>query len=278
MIFASSIEEADKIASLLDPTGSGYAYSYHSANDSNRAIDRLRDPADPCKVVIAVGKLNESIDLPAVKNVVFYRVTGSAKIYLQQFGRGLRGDGTVQYYDYTASLKNFAWIGNIHQEYRDHKKIQTNNLGDLDNTGANTDPIVDHIKFSDAGIEKSRKAKTNNTQKNHGFGITSASLHGIEYEINLTTIGLDIISIKHAIDVSVIPDRDDVLDFLTEIYISTDDLLSLTTQQIKEIEHPIGGKVTNLAKLSGWDNPQKLQLESSSEFRSWVRWLYGLPV
>lgn len=87
VIFANSISEADEIARHLDPSGSGYALSYHSDNDANRAIDRLRDPQDPCKVIIAIGKLNESIDLPVVKNVVFYRNTSSAKIYLQQFGR-----------------------------------------------------------------------------------------------------------------------------------------------------------------------------------------------
>lgn len=87
VIFVSSIDEADEIARHLDPSRSGYALSYHSDNDANRAIDRLRDPQDPCKVIIAIGKLNESIDLPVVKNVVFYRNTSSAKIYLQQFGR-----------------------------------------------------------------------------------------------------------------------------------------------------------------------------------------------
>lgn len=74
------------------------------------ALEKLIDPEDPCRIVIAVDKLNESIDLPVVSNIVFYRYTEDAKIYLQQFGRGLRGDGIVRYYDYIGGMSNFSWI------------------------------------------------------------------------------------------------------------------------------------------------------------------------
>ena len=32
----------------------------------------------------------------------------------------------VHYYDYTASFKNFAWIGDIYQNYQHHKKRNRN--------------------------------------------------------------------------------------------------------------------------------------------------------
>jgi superfamily II DNA or RNA helicase len=62
---------------------------------------------------------NESVDLPTVSHVVFWRSTDVAKIFLQQFGRGLRGDGLVQYWDYVGSMKNFSWIGNIYEQYKE---------------------------------------------------------------------------------------------------------------------------------------------------------------
>lgn len=51
------------------------------------------------KVIVAVGKLNEGVDMPQTNNVVFWRDTESETVFKQQFGRGLRGD-KVSVYDY----------------------------------------------------------------------------------------------------------------------------------------------------------------------------------
>jgi superfamily II DNA or RNA helicase len=67
---------------------------------------------------VCVDKLNESVDIPTVENVVFWRGTDIEKVFLQQFGRGMRGNGIVNYYDYVGGLRNFAWIGDLYEEYQ----------------------------------------------------------------------------------------------------------------------------------------------------------------
>lgn len=65
---------------------------------------------------MAVGKLNEGIDLPATKHVVFWRDTQSSDVFRQQFGRSLRGDGKVHVRDYQGGIKNLDWIEQINRE------------------------------------------------------------------------------------------------------------------------------------------------------------------
>lgn len=132
IIFARSIHDADMIAREMNEKSGipWFSLSYHSQNDDNEALRRLTDPSDPCRVVVAVDKLNESIDLPVVRNIVFYRYTQDPKIYLQQFGRGLRWNGVVRYYDYIWGMENFSWIGQIQEKYSASIKVQGNNLSD----------------------------------------------------------------------------------------------------------------------------------------------------
>jgi superfamily II DNA or RNA helicase len=101
MIFANSQAEADDIARIINSQCSQeIAISYHSTNDQrvlveqtgkyHTGLERFADPSDPIQIIVAIGKLNESINVPTVENVVFWRGTDVAKIFLQQFGRGLR--------------------------------------------------------------------------------------------------------------------------------------------------------------------------------------------
>jgi hypothetical protein len=125
IIFASSIYEADNIARALEEEAHilWYAIAYHSKNDKIDALERLVNPNDPCRIVVAVDKLNESIDLPIVSNIVFYRYTQDAKLYLQQFGRWLRWTWVVRYYDYIGGMSNFSWIWQIQERYMSAIKI-----------------------------------------------------------------------------------------------------------------------------------------------------------
>jgi superfamily II DNA or RNA helicase len=119
IVFAKSIDEADNIARSINIIhGSPIALAYHSGKIGANSLSRLADKLDPIKFVIAVDMLNESVDLPTVSNIVFWRGTNTARIYLQQFGRWLRGDGLVRYYDYVGGMKNFVWIGNIFDELK----------------------------------------------------------------------------------------------------------------------------------------------------------------
>ena len=56
-----------------------------------------------------------------MENVIFWRGTDSEKIFLQQFGRGLRGNKRVRYFDYVGGLRNFSGIYNIYSQYRYYK-------------------------------------------------------------------------------------------------------------------------------------------------------------
>ncbi len=146
IVFVSSIAEADRVARTINTqTGSDIALAYHSGSRTNNALTRLANPSDSTRFVIAVDMLNESIDLPTVENIVFWRGTDMARIYLQQFGRWLRWDGVVRYYDYVGGMQNFAWIGNIYTEYQSHRATNTHE----GNTWSDThNPLIsDDTKF-----------------------------------------------------------------------------------------------------------------------------------
>ena len=83
VIFVDSIESADKLAEIINNKSwiDWFALSFHSKNDSNDAIWKLRDKNNPCKIILSIWKLNEWIDLPKVKNVVFWRWTDSETIF-----------------------------------------------------------------------------------------------------------------------------------------------------------------------------------------------------
>ncbi len=119
IIFARDTEEASDIVEEINKeNGSQIAMAFHSKWERN-GLNRLKDPNDTTKIVVAVDMLNESIDLPVVSNIVFWRWTDTARIYLQQFGRWLRGDWLVRYYDYVWSMKNFSWIGQIYEDFKE---------------------------------------------------------------------------------------------------------------------------------------------------------------
>lgn len=98
IIFASGTDEADNIAKTINrQCGTEVALSYHSYNDKKSPVswsedkktglERFASAVDPVKIIIAVDKLNESVDLPTVGNIVFWRGTDVERIFLQQFGR-----------------------------------------------------------------------------------------------------------------------------------------------------------------------------------------------
>lgn len=177
IIFASSIEEADTIAkSLNTQTQKNIALAYHSGIRSNNALSRLADKKDDTQFVVAIDKLNESIDLPVVENIVFWRGTDSARIFLQQFGRWLRWDGVVQYYDYVGGIKNFAWIGNIYQEYRSCKDA---------GWSSNADTGWDFENLLSMNDEK--------------FHISVANISTSEHDFDLGVLGLNIAWLRESI-------------------------------------------------------------------------------
>lgn len=117
IIFANSIGEVDKITDEINrQTGNKNTAVWLHSKIDEADEDVLNDyKTGKKKVIVAVDKLNEGIDLPYTKNVVFWRDVKSPTVFKQQFGRGLRGD-LVKYYDYVWVLRNMAWIQDINKE------------------------------------------------------------------------------------------------------------------------------------------------------------------
>ncbi|MBP6910792.1 hypothetical protein KBC03_04345 [Patescibacteria group bacterium] len=89
IIFANSIDEVNEITAKLNSlTGdTNTAVALHSKIDEADA-DVLADyESGKKKIIVAVDKLNEGIDMPKTNNVVFWRNTNSSRVFQQQFGR-----------------------------------------------------------------------------------------------------------------------------------------------------------------------------------------------
>ena len=120
IIFAPSINDVDAItAQINELTGDdNTAVWFHSKIDE--ADKTILDwyESGKHKIIVAVDKLNEGIDMPETRNVIFRRWTNSSRVFQQQFGRGLRGK-KVSFYDYTGTMANFSWIWDINQQVQD---------------------------------------------------------------------------------------------------------------------------------------------------------------
>lgn len=119
LIFTPKIEDAKRLREALVPLLQDQGISVvdiHSESDQSdhSIIEAFRDNENPLQVLIAVDKLNRSIDVPDCRNIVFLRDTNSKKIFLQQLARALRGEDT-QIYDYVMNLSNIAYLHDIQE-------------------------------------------------------------------------------------------------------------------------------------------------------------------
>ncbi len=128
IIFCPSIEVVDQVTALINHyTGDeNTALAFHSKIDEADADILNKYNSGESKVIVAVGKLNEGIDMQQTNNVVFWRETESPTIFQQQFGRGLRGK-EVNVFDYVGGIRNMAWINSINQAI---DQISPDGLGD----------------------------------------------------------------------------------------------------------------------------------------------------
>ena len=115
IIFAKDIASAEYITQQFnEQTGDpDTAIAIHSRIDETDAEVLSAYKTGKKKIIVAVNKLNEGIDMPQTQNVVFWRDTDSDTIFQQQFWRGLRWD-EVNIYDYVGWLRNLSWIQGIH--------------------------------------------------------------------------------------------------------------------------------------------------------------------
>lgn len=92
LIFVPKIEDAkrlkESLAPLLADRGISVVDIHSESDESDRSIiEAFRDEEHPLQILIAVDKLNRSIDVPDCHNIVFLRNTNSRKIFLQQLAR-----------------------------------------------------------------------------------------------------------------------------------------------------------------------------------------------
>jgi len=126
IIFCENIDHAENFSQFIP--GSRTCHSKNSDKANRRVLNDFRDGKLTC--VLSVDKFNEGIDVPNAEVIVFLRSTDSKRIFLQQFGRGLRkilGKENVIVLDFVANYERVAMVQQLGERI---KKI-TGDLYDL---------------------------------------------------------------------------------------------------------------------------------------------------
>jgi superfamily II DNA or RNA helicase len=110
--FCKSKEHAAVMAELF-----GDAAAYHSGlprGEQRRILERFRN--GELKAIFTISKFDEGVDIPEANQLLFLRATDSKRIYLQQFGRGLRKTKTkkrVQVLDFVNNAERLLLVDRI---------------------------------------------------------------------------------------------------------------------------------------------------------------------
>ncbi|HZQ48678.1 MAG TPA: DEAD/DEAH box helicase family protein [Candidatus Dormibacteraeota bacterium] len=132
LVFCRSIEHAHNARMALNAAGVPAAelHSGMGKFDTTRILQQFRD--GDIRVLAVVDMLNEGIDVPDVRLIVFNRVTHSRRVFLQQLGRGLRpaADKTrLVVLDFVADVRRLAELMEMEAEYEG--KIRQTEVVDL---------------------------------------------------------------------------------------------------------------------------------------------------
>lgn len=117
IVFCEGIRHANNFQKYL--SGSRLYHSKLSAIKNQEVLDKFR--SGECQCVITVDKMNECIDVPDVELIVFLRCTNSMRIFLQQFGRGLRKTASksrVTILDFVANAKRVMMVREIAEKIK----------------------------------------------------------------------------------------------------------------------------------------------------------------
>ncbi|MBI5974407.1 DUF3427 domain-containing protein [Staphylococcus canis] len=111
LIFASNVDEAEKLATKLTEFGypTEYLVGKHTQQHRQEVIQRLR--SGDISYIITVDLFNEGIDIPEVNQVVMLRATESSIVFIQQLGRGLRKSDNKDF------VTVIDFIGNYKKNY-----------------------------------------------------------------------------------------------------------------------------------------------------------------
>ncbi len=120
IVFCRSIEHTLRARMALNAVGVPAAelHSNLLKFDVTRRLQQFRDGS--LRVLTVVDMLNEGIDVPDVRLIVFNRVTHSRRVFLQQLGRGLRkteSKGKVVVLDFVADIRRILELVEMEAEY-----------------------------------------------------------------------------------------------------------------------------------------------------------------
>ncbi|MBO0803990.1 MAG: DEAD/DEAH box helicase family protein [Nocardiopsaceae bacterium] len=119
LVFCQDPEHASRMTGALSGTdlarkhGPGYACQITSADADAELLEKFRRPGPDAPVIAVTSDLlTAGIDIPALRNVVLYRVIGSMPEFKQVIGRAARlfpGDGKLSFdiIDFTAATSHF---------------------------------------------------------------------------------------------------------------------------------------------------------------------------
>src|SRR5205085_9645248 len=90
-----------------------YAFKCTSLSDGNKMVEDLRGTTSSWFVATTVDLLSTGVDVPCVRNIVFFRYLESSIVFHQMVGRGTRIDeasGKLMFrlYDYTNLIRLFG--------------------------------------------------------------------------------------------------------------------------------------------------------------------------
>jgi len=125
IVFCAADAHADRVASHLNnryaqwckeqgrARAEPYAFKCTSMSDGNRMVADLRGTGSAWFVATTVDLLSTGVDVPCVRNIVFFRYLESAIVFHQMVGRGTRIDeasGKLMFrlYDYTNMIRLFG--------------------------------------------------------------------------------------------------------------------------------------------------------------------------
>lgn len=125
IIFCAADAHADRVASRLNnlyadwcksnsrARAEPYAFKCTSLSEGNKMIEDLRGTTSSWFIATTVDLLSTGVDVPCVRNIVFFRYLESAIVFHQMVGRGTRIDeasGKLMFrlYDYTNMIRLFG--------------------------------------------------------------------------------------------------------------------------------------------------------------------------
>lgn len=125
IVFCASDTHADRVAGWLNnryadrcktqgrARAEPYAFKCTAASDGNPMVDDLRGTSSAWFVATTVDLLSTGVDVPCVRNIVFFRYLESSIVFHQMVGRGTRIDeasGKLMFrlYDYTNLIRLFG--------------------------------------------------------------------------------------------------------------------------------------------------------------------------